>query len=212
MDTNHNLQITSTKTLSFIFFAASGLIQVGCNDNSSTPIATTIPSPIPTSAKPVAAITPQGKFREYTPEVINQYISVCKSGGMAETECSCFINKAKEFYPLAELIRINNEASKQKKNPPKIEEILQTCNQEQIALIGSSLRQKTAPESLEQNPDIEANSDIESSNGSSGGYIYSSGNTSVRGYPHKDGTSVSSETKSSGKVSGFSSSRSSSSS
>ena len=212
MNANINLQATSTKTLSFIFFAASGLIQVSCNNNTSTPIATTIPSQIPLSATPIAAIANQEKANEYTPEVINQYISVCKTGGMPESECSCFINKAKEIYPLTELIRINNEASNKKKNPTKIEEILQTCRQEQLALARNSLTQPTT-ESLGLTSDIEANSDVSSSEPSSSNYLYSSShNINVKGYTRKDGTYVSPHTRSSSRVSGFSSSRSSSSS
>ena len=209
---NINLQATCTKTLSFIFFAASGLIQVSCNSNTSTPVDTTIPSQIPASATPVVAITSQGKVSEYTPEVINQYISICKAGGMSESECSCFINKAKEIYPLAELIRINNEASNKKKNPTKIEEILQTCRQEQLTLAKNSLTQTTT-ESLGLTSDIEANSDVSSSEPSSSNYLYSSSrNTNVKGYTRKDGTYVSPYTRPSSRVSGFSSSRSSSSS
>jgi hypothetical protein len=213
MNTNINSQATSAKTVSFIFFAASGLIQVSCSNNTSAPIATTIPSQIPVSATPVVAIANQGKVSEYTPEIINQYISVCKAGGMPESECSCFINKAKEIYPLAELIRINNDASKKKKNPLKIEEILQTCRQEQLALVKASLPQPSTTENLSLTSDIDANSSIDSSDQSSGSYIYSSSrNTNIKGYTRKDGTYVSPHTRSSSRVSGFSSSRSSSSS
>ncbi len=70
----------------------------------------------------------------YPPEAISDYVDLCTKGGSTPKECSCFISKAQDIYPLDKLIQINNDSSAGKPNPKDIDEILKSC-QEKVAVV-----------------------------------------------------------------------------